>query len=230
MTYVSERHGSGGAFSHPDRLDHLSAPGAPVASDPVANPRPALGPRGEAAVVWTQENGKGGLAVYLATRDAGAAWVRPRDLADSFSTAEGAPRSARVAFGAGDELYVIWVQADGAGVSAVFGARREADGRWSTPGRTPVRLSSPDKSAFGPTLAVGPEGGAIAAWVEASGPRSERVVARRTGRDRGWEPAEPLSDARTRPAGEPMAAMGPGDRTLVGWPVTDAGIVFAQVD
>ena len=234
MTYVSERRGPGGAFSRPGVHDHLSAPGAPVDSDPVANPKPALGPRGEAAVVWVQENGAGATPVYLATRDAAGAWTRPRDLADAFSPAAGVARNARAAFGPGGELYVVWMQGEKAGTFAVYGARRGPEGRWTVPGRVPVRLSSPGRLAYGPTLAAGPEGAVVAAWVEDWGSRDERVAARRTGEDRaGWEAIEWLSGPGTAPAGPPVAAMGPGDRALVGWSagaLAGARVVFARVE
>jgi hypothetical protein len=228
MTYASERRGPSGTFSRPGSRDYLSAFGAPVDSDPVANPKPALGPRGEAAVVWVQENGAGATPVYLATRDAEGGWIKPRDLGDAFSRAGGVARNALAAFGPGGELYVIWAQREAAGGSGVLAARRGADGRWINPGREPVRLSSPQRDAWSPTLAVGPEGGVIAAWVEAFGKRDERIAVRRTGSDRpAWEALEWLSGAGH--AGAPAAAMGTGDRTLVGW-VGEGRVVFATLE
>lgn len=233
MTYVSERRGPGGAFSHPGARDYVSPMGAPVDSDPVANPKPALGPRGEAAVVWVQENGAGATPVYLATRDLSGAWTRPRDSADSFSRPAGVARSAQVAFGPGGELYVVWAQRDAPVPgkppdNAVLAARRGADGRWINPGREPVRLSSPHRDAWGPTLAAGPEGGALAAWVESWSKHEERIAVRRTGGDRPqWEALEWLSGPGHE--GSPVAAMGRGDWALVGW-VREGRVGFVGVE
>jgi hypothetical protein len=231
MTYVSERRGPGAAFSRPGQHDHVSALGAPVAGDPIANPKPALGPRGEAAVVWVQENGAGATPVYVATRDATGTWTKPRDLADSFSAPSGVARGVRAAFAATGELFVVWAQQSSAG-SLVVAARRSAQGRWLDTGRDPARLSSA-RVAYDPVLAVGHDGGVIAAWVEQEGPRDERVAVRRTGVDRPrWESIEWLSRAGGGRVAGLQAAMGPGDRTLVGWVsgMGDARVVFARVD
>jgi hypothetical protein len=228
MTYVSERRGPSGAFSRPGARDFVSAGGAPVDSDPVANPKPALGPHGEAAVVWVQENGAGARPVYMATRDPRGTWTRPRDLGDAFSRPAGAARDARAAFGPEGELYVLWMQ-DG----AIYAARRDPRGRWIDPGQTPALLSTPGKTAYGPALAAGPEGGVIAAWVEEDTSCTEHVAVRRTGGDRpGWEVLEPVSK-RGDKVGPPAVAMGPGDRTLVAWVSGGPGstrVVFARIE
>jgi hypothetical protein len=229
MTYVSERRGASGAFSRPAAAEHVSACCAPVSSDPIANPKAALGPHGEAAVVWVQENGAGGAPVYLATRDATGPWLTPRDLSASFSPASGTATTAGVAFGPGGELYVVWRQRDATG-SAVYAARRNAAGRWVEPGREAVRLSG--GNAYSPVLAVGPEGGVLAAWVEQDAARGERIAVRRTGADRSsWEPVEWLTPA-PGPVAFLQAAMGPRDRALVGWVAggIDARLVFARMD
>src|SRR4051812_38671537 len=99
MVYASERATADGEFSRPGKDDFLSAAGAPVDSHPVANPRPALSESGEAAVVWTQEDGKGNTPVFLATRSNQGVWTRPIGLDDSFSPAVGTARCAQLAFG-----------------------------------------------------------------------------------------------------------------------------------
>jgi hypothetical protein len=234
MTYASERRGPSGSFTRPGVHDHLSAPGAPVASDAHANPVPAVGPHGEAAVVWVQENGAGATPVYLATRDPAGIWARPRDLVDAFSPPRGVARTARVAFGPEGTLFVVWAQGETPAAFGIYAARRSPDGRWAVPGRAPEKLSSPERTAWGPALAVGPEGGAVAAWVEAWRPREERVAARRTGEDRvSWGAIETLSGPGTAPAGPPAAAMGVGDRAIVGWSagaLPEARVVVARVE
>jgi hypothetical protein len=228
MTYVSERVATG-SFSRPSAHDHLSPSGAPVASDPIANPKPALGPRGEAAVAWVQESGRGATPIYLATRDTHGTWTKPIDLADSFSRPAAAARGVQLVFSPDRELYVAWLE-DG----AVVAARRGADGSWIDGGRSPARLSSPTRVAYGVTLAAGGRGGVVASWVEIEGAHDERIAARRTGAGHAsWEPLEWLSPEDGGDVGAPSAAMAEDDRTIVGWASGAPGvarIVFARVE
>jgi hypothetical protein len=215
MVYASERKTEGGEFSHPAKDDFLSPPGAPVDSHPVANPRPALSASGEAAVVWTQENGKGAIPAFLATRDRQGLWSKPRDLDDSFSPAMGTARCAQLAFTPAGELYVIWYQDRGDG-NAVYAARRDASGRWLEAGDQPVRLSAPDAIAYAPSLAVGPGGGVVAVFTEEVKGQT-RIAARRAGAaGEPWRSEEMLS-APGEIVADPVVTIGPGDRTYVAW-------------
>jgi hypothetical protein len=227
MTYVSER-SSTGSFSRPGPYDHLSPSGAPVASDPIANPKPAVGPHGEAAVAWVQENGLGATPVYLATRDAHRAWTKPADLADAFSQTRALARGVALAFSPGGELFVAWLE-DG----AVYSARRGRDGSWIDAGKSPSRLSSLSRTAYGVSLATGGRGGVVAAWVEVEGPHAGRIAARRTREGSPtWTPIDWLSPEGGGEVGTPVTAIG-GDRALVGWAsgTTDvARIVFASTE
>ena len=229
MTYVSERRGAEGSFSHPSTPEHLSAGGAPVTSDPFANPRPALGPHGEAAVVWVQDDGEGGTRVYLATRAALGAWTHPADLRDSFSLGSRVARGAQVAFGAAGELYVVWSERLGA-EETVVAARRAPDGRWTDAGRAPAKLSR-GRLAYAPCIVAGPLGGVLATWVEEDGAATRRIVARRTGSDRPWELPEQLSRETPADPGVPLATVGPGDRAVVAWTAGAADrVVFARIE
>ncbi len=215
MVYASERATAAGEFSRPAKDDFLSAAGAPVDSHPIANPRPALSESGEAAVVWTQEDGKGAIPVFLATRTKEGVWSRPKALDDSFSPAVGIARCAQLAFGPRGDLTVIWYQDQGEG-DAVFAARRDATGTWLEDGKHPARLSATDAIAYAPALAVGPEGGIVAVFTEEAKGLA-RIAARRTA---GGEPTWG-DEAMLSPVGEavsdPAVAIGPGDRTVVAW-------------
>jgi hypothetical protein len=215
MVYASERKTADGELSRPAKDDFLSPPGAPVDSHPVANPRPALSASGEAAVVWTQENGKGAIAVFLATRDRQGLWSKPRDLDDSFSPAVGTARCAQLAFTPAGELYVVWYQDQGDG-DAVYAARRDASGRWIEPGNQPLRLSAPDTIAYAPSLAAGPGGGVVAVFTEEVKGQT-RIAARRAGAAREpWRSEEMLSPPGAIVA-DPVVTIGPGDRTYAAW-------------
>ncbi len=215
MTYMSERKKAGDPFSKPGADDFISAPGAPIDSHQVNNPKPAFGPSGELAVAWTQEDGAGSIPVYLASRSPGGAMDSPLGLDDAFSPPLGVARCVQLAFGPKGDLYVIWYQDYGDG-HRVLAARRRPDGTWAESGRTPQRLSGDGAIGIFPSIAVGPDGGVIAVWVESDG-GPFRVWARRTGSaDEPWGPAELLSP-EGGDASSAAAVVGPGDRAFVTW-------------
>ncbi len=216
MVYVSERSGPGQAFSRPDKAEFLSPPGASVDSTTAYDPSPALSSNGDAAVVWSQENGQGSVVIYMATRDASGSWTRPRDLQDSFSRPLAFATGAFTAFGPRGDLYVVWAEDAGKG-SRIVAARRTPEGKWIESGTNPIVLSSEDAVAVEPQLAVGPKGGVIAVWSEIVGGHA-RIAARRTGStDEPWGPIEELSPDDGTDAVWPSVAIGPGDRAIVGW-------------
>jgi hypothetical protein len=231
--FVSERSGPGAPFAHVTTADVLSPDGAPVDSDPVAAVKPAIAADGRAAAAWAQENGKGDTLVFLATRDAAGTWARPRDLEDSFSLPHGYARGVQIAFGPGGDLYVVWYQDAGDG-NAVYAARRRADGAWSEPGQSPIRLSSDGAIGLFPKIAVGPGGGVVVVWNERVGAGPLRVAARRTGAaTEPWGAVELLSPSTGDDAVQPAVAVGPGGRALAAWaqgPGTMARVMTARVE
>ncbi|MDC0743699.1 hypothetical protein [Polyangium mundeleinium] len=215
MAFMSERLGAEGAFSRPGVDAYLSAPGAPVDNDPVCNPKPALAEDGRGVVVWTQETGQGGVAVYLASRDASGTWTRPADLADTFSRPAGKCRDARAAFDGLGHLYVTWSEDTGTG-PVVHLAQRAPDGAWIHPGDRPLVLSTEGATqAITPVLAVGRDGGVIVVWSEEVGDHF-RVAARR-GSAAGFGLLEVLSPAGDHALTPHVAVGGPGDRAVVAW-------------
>jgi hypothetical protein len=232
LARASERFGEDGSFSRPGPDDVLSPPGAPVDSHPIANPIPAVGPSGEVAVVWTQENGAGSIPVYLATRSPEGAWQKPASLADSFSPPAGIARCAQPAFGPGGELYVVWYQDQGDG-DRVYAARRSPSGAWIEAGTSPAMLSTAGAVGLTPALAVGPGGAALVAWTEKSGDRF-RLAVRRTGAGEAWGPIEILSADSGGDVTTPAAVVaGPSDRALVAWAqgdLTSAPVFFAAIE
>ncbi len=159
LTYVAERAHRVEEPVRPDPGSPLSPSDAPVDGDPLTNPKVALGARGEAAVAWTQEDGEGHVATYLATRDASGSWTRPASLADSLGPRIGRARSVQVAFGALGELFVVWEQDE-----RIALALRSADGEWITPRESPQHLSAVGAQALEPSIAAAPHGGTVIAY------------------------------------------------------------------
>jgi hypothetical protein len=215
--FVSERRGPGEHFARVTEADILSPDGAPVDSDPIAAVKPAIAADGSAAAAWAQENGRGDILVYLATRDASGAWTRPGGLDDAFGLAPGHARGVQIAFGPRGDLYVVWYQDTGAG-DAVYAARRRPDGTWAEDGRHPIRLSTSGAEALLPRVAVGPGGSALVVWSERDGAGPLRVMARRAGPAvEPWSPIERLSPDTGEDAVLPACAVGPADRAVVAW-------------
>jgi hypothetical protein len=217
LAWKSERFGYDGAFSRPAIDEHLSISDTPIDSHSVANTKPALSASGEAAIAWTQENGKGSVLVYMATRTPEGVWTKPASLDDALSPRLGYARCVQIAFAKAGDLFVVWYQDTGGG-HRVLAAHRSPDGQWVEPGREPVTLSSPGAEAVFPTLAVGEAGGVLVAWSERRGDTWVVAARRRGPTGTEWGPVEVLSDSGGGPALQPVAAIGgPGDSAIVGW-------------
>ena len=212
---ASARAGADAECEHPAIEAALSPDGSPVDSHPIANPEPALGPDGEAAVVWTQENGVGQSSVYLAVRAPGGEWSRPAGLADAFSAPGATARCPQLAFGPAGDLYVVWYEDREPGHRALL-AHRAPSGAWRSSGRAPLELSSPGADAITPALAVAPDGGVVVAWAERDAAGAFRIAARR-GDAAGLGAIEVLSPDAGDASGPAVATGGDPPRALVGW-------------
>lgn len=229
LAWESERFGYEGAFSHPGPEDYLSDRGAPIDSHAIANPKPALSPEGDAAVAWTQENGKGSTLVYLATRTKEGQWTRPADLDDALSPRLGYARCVQLAFAPEGDLFVTWYQDTGNG-NRVYAAHRAAGGEWIEPGREPTLLSTEGAEALYPALAIGEDGSTLVAWTERREDRWVVVARRRGAAGATWGPIETLSIQGSGDATQPVAAIGgPEETAIVGWSQQTSGVERAYL-
>ncbi len=217
MVYASERFGRDAEPSRPAPSEHLSAPGAPVDSHPIANPKVALRDDGQAAVAWTQEDGAGSVRAYVATRDATGQWYRPRDLGDALSP-PGHARGAQLAFGRAGDLWITWQQSDDRGNRVVL-ARRDQDGAWTARAEDLVEVSTPGAEGIEPRLVAGRAGGVVLAFLERPPGQSFRVAMRRAASGSPeLMPTELLSSPELD-ASPPALAIGGAelDRVVVAW-------------
>jgi hypothetical protein len=147
-----------------------------------AAPQVALGPAGDAVVVWA---GLFSGIVEASERPAGGAWSEPEDL----SAAGGEATSPRVAMDATGDAVAAWQRSDGSS-SIVQVSERPAGGGWSEP----EDVSAAGQDASAPQIALNPVGDAVAVWQRWDG--SNEIVqasARRVGNP--WSPAQDLSAA-----------------------------------
>ncbi len=224
LAWESERFGYGGAFSRPGPTEYLSVRDAPIDSHPIANPKPALSPAGEAAVVWTQENGKGSTLVYIATRTPAGVWTKPASLDDALSPRLGYARCPQVAFAPTGDLFVVWYQDIGNG-NRVLAAHRAPDGQWVEPGREPTLVSTEGRDAIFPALAIGGGGAVLATWSERQADRWVVAARRRAPSGSGWGPVEVLSVTGTGDASQPAAAIGgEAEVAIVGWTQSEGAV------
>lgn len=217
LAWKSERFGYDGELSTPGPGDYLSVPETPIDSHPTANPKPALAPDGRGAIVWTQENGKGSVLVYIATRTSDGAWTKPQNVDDTLSPRLGYARCPQVAFGPEGDLFVVWYQDTGSG-NRVVAAHRDSQGQWIEPGREPTLLSSEGVEAVYPALAIGKKGAVLAVWSE----RREEgwvIAGRRRGSEgTAWGEIEVLSPPNGGTASLPDAAIGgENELAIAGW-------------
>ncbi|MSP26018.1 MAG: hypothetical protein EXR75_12825 [Myxococcales bacterium] len=159
-TFASERWGFDGSFSHPGAEHFLS----PTEGD-VDAPEPAIAEDGSAAVVWRQARPDVTMATYLATRTASGQWTTPANIDDPFSVPADFVWNTRIAFTPTGDLYVAWEEKRGDDL-AIRLAHRDSSGRWLAAGTAPLRLSREGFRAIDPVLAVGRDGGVVAAWRE----------------------------------------------------------------
>lgn len=124
----------------------------------VQDPQIAVGPGGEATVIWQRSNGSY-LVVQGAARPAGGGWSRPVDI----TTGHGrGGQHLQLVVDSWGNATVIWEGFDTPGPHfAIQAAKRSPGGAWSRP----TDISRWTKSLGEPQIAVDPQGRSTAIWV-----------------------------------------------------------------
>jgi hypothetical protein len=155
--YLATRDGLG-EWTRPESVDDaFSGPGLVARA-----PRIAIGPSGEVWVAWTEDLGEQ-MRVVAAVRDAEGTWIEDgRDPAVLSAPGTDASEPA-LAVGPSGEAVVVFTQKSGE-VRRIVARRRHAGGtRWLDP----EELSDAAQGdASEPTVAIGPTGRTVAAWVQ----------------------------------------------------------------
>lgn len=137
---------------------------------------------GDAVAAWQLDRSFEENIVQAAYRPAGGSWGEPEDLSEGENAT-----SAQVGMDAQGEALVVWETSEEEH-HIIQGAERSVGGTW----QSPVDLSASGEFASYPSLAMNPEGDAIAVWEAHDGKTwSVQGAARPTGGP--WVPAAQIS-------------------------------------
>ena len=170
------------------------------------DPQVATGANGRSVVVWRRWSGSG-YQVQASTRAAShGPWSAPVAL----SVAGEDAWDAQVAVGGQGRAVVVWRRSTESGYQ-VRASTRSAKGSWSAP----VSLSAATADAWGPRVAMGPDGTALAVWSHSDGSHY-RVQASVMPADGSWATPVALSQGGAD-AWDPQPVMGAGRAATVVW-------------
>lgn len=153
----------------PQRID--------AGGDDAVSPQLAVHATGKAVVAWTSRNADGERRVVATRFVADSGWDAPRTI----SAAGEDGYDVRIALDAAGNVFAVWEQ-DLHGEETVVASRFEPGSGWSPP----VQLEVDGEEAYGPQLAVSPDGSAMVVWIRAEGETGVIAAARFT-REGGWQ-------------------------------------------
>lgn len=208
--FVSQRASEQEAFAAVTEEDAVSLPDTPV--DSGAPPTSAASADGTGVVAWGQEDGRGGVAVYVAIRRPDGAIERPTSERDRISRGDQPARQVEAAIAEDGTIFVAWAGRTDAHEHVWLA--RIAPGRAAAQAR--VDLVSPlEIEASAPALAVSTRGELAIAYVE-HGAQSERLWLRRGDLEGALDEAERVVESRH--VGSAALAFGRASRRFaIGW-------------
>lgn len=209
--FVSTRASEAEPFARVTEADAVSIASTPV--DSGAPPDAASSPGGTSAVAWGQEDGRGGVAVFVAIRRPDGTIERPATLDDRLSVGDQIARQVSVAAGADDTIFVVWAGRGTDAAEHVWLARIAAGAPASD--AEVALVSQLGLAASAPALAVSPRGELAIGYVEhAAG--TERLWLRRGAADGSLTAPEPIAESAH--VGAPALALGATSRRLaIAW-------------
>ncbi|MBN8866734.1 MAG: hypothetical protein J0H98_04210 [Solirubrobacterales bacterium] len=198
----------GGAFGAPVNISaggqYAQAPQVAVAAD------------GTATVIWVRSNGANDI-VQAATRPPGGAFGAPVDL----SAAGQSAYIPQVAFAPDGTATAIWVRSNGTN-NIIQAATRPPGGAFGAP----VDLSATDQAAYGPHLAVAPDGTTTVVW---DGTDGSNTIAQAATRAPGGAFGTPVDlSVAGQSASSPQIAVAPDGTVTAVWVRSDGTNLIAQ--
>ncbi len=200
----------GGAFSAPLEISRSSAQALPQ------DLRVAINAKGEAAVVWIQQNPSSGLKenpsfVEASVRAPGAGFSAPETISPQPLVSGQSAAHPRVGIDAAGDVRAVWEYFDGTD-DLIETASRPPGGSFSAP----KPLSVDGEDAFGPDLAVDVAGATTVVWDQ---DKESNFTVRGAGAAAGAELGSPvnLSTSSASSLGEPVIATAPGGAATVAW-------------
>jgi hypothetical protein len=170
----------------------LSGPGVQA-----QEPRVALDALDEAIVVWSSVNGDENRIEATARPQATGTWQAPVTLSSSPVREPNIGEFAQVAIDAQGDAFAAWDQSNGSDYVVDAAGRQAATGVW----RTPLVLSPPGENAYVPSVAMFPQGDAVATW-EA---QAESATVEAAGYDGGGPIIAGLEVPSTGTVGQPVS-------------------------
>lgn len=201
----------GGAFSAPLEISRSPAQALPQ------DLRIAINAKGEAAVVWIQQNPSSGLKenpsfVDASIRAPGAGFSAPETLSPQPLVSGQSAARPRVGIDAAGDVRAVWEYFDGTD-DLIETASRAPGGSFSAP----KALSVDGEDAFGPDLAVDAAGATTVIWDQYK--EKSTFTIRGAAAAAGAELGSPvnLSTGSASSLGEPVIATAPGGPATVAW-------------
>jgi hypothetical protein len=146
-------------------------------------PQLAVDPSGDAVAVWDLVQGSTGV-VQAAFRPAGGTWQPAVDL----SAPDHSSLHARVAIDALGDAIAVWGHYDGTAL-VIQSSVRPSGGSW----QAPATLTTDDREAQEPDVALDPHGDAVAVWRRSDGSEAVAQSSYRPAGSGAWQPAVDLS-------------------------------------
>jgi hypothetical protein len=170
----------------------LSGPGVQA-----QEPRVALNALDEAIVVWSSVNGDENRIEATARPQTTGAWQAPVTLSSSPVREPNIGEFAQVAIDAQGDAFAAWDQSNGSDYVIDTAGRPAATGVW----QTPEVLSPPSENAYVPSVAMFPQGDAVATWEV----QAENATVEAAGYDGGGPIIAGLEVPSTGTVGQPVS-------------------------
>lgn len=188
------------------------------------SPQVSVHADGGAIVAWTERVDDAYRRVVARHFSAGNGWGELRTLSADGEDAY----DVQIGMDAAGNAFATWEQAIH-DEETVFASRFDAQQAvWSVP----VRLEEHDEEAYGPRLAVNPDGQAVVAWIRAEG-EIGAIVAARFRPDLGWERPIVVQGGAFLYVFDLDITAGPRGQVLATWCQTDGSrnnVWFARLD